>query len=308
MQEFTVALESPFNLDFTLASGQAFRWERRGEWWYGVVSGGVLKVRQEGESLRCASGADSIDSQFVRGYFRLDDDIEAILDSIMKDEVMAQAVQRFYGLRLLKQEPWECLASFALATNSNIPRIVKMVSAVSTAFGERVVFEGDEFRSFPKAEAIADASLEALRSCGLGYRTPFLRHIAASVADGKVDLTELRLQDYDSARGILLKEALGEKALLGVGPKVADCVLLYSCGKNEAFPIDVWVARALADQYARLFPKELRAKLGSKSKARLGRRDYDEVSKVVREHYGRYAGYAQLYLYMSARSLKQALP
>ena len=148
--EFTVALTSPFSLEYTLESGQLFRWKRRGEWWCGVVAGSALRLRQEGEVLRCASGSDHLDSSFVTRYFRLDEDLEHILASLSKDEVVTRAVQTLYGLRLVSQDRWECLASFVLATNANIPRISKMVSAVCERYGEGFIFEGESYRSFPR--------------------------------------------------------------------------------------------------------------------------------------------------------------
>ncbi len=300
--EFTIGLESPFSLDYTLESGQVFRWENKGEWWYGVVSGAVLKLKQEGDSLRCVSGSDLLNSGFLRNYFRLDEELEQILASVMKDETITQAVQRFYGMRLMRQERWECLASFVLATNSNIPRIKKMVDAVCERYGEPLEFEGVQYRTFPKPETLAAASVADLRACGLGYRAPFLKHVALSIDEGKVDFSELSLRDYEEARSILLTKLFGEKLLLGVGPKVADCVLLYSCGKDEAFPIDVWIARELAKSYPKLLSRELRRKLAPERQVKLGRGDYDRISSAARAFFGRHAGYAQQYLFMSARS------
>ncbi|MDA4125360.1 MAG: hypothetical protein OK438_07960 [Thaumarchaeota archaeon] len=300
--EFTIALESPFSLDLTLQSGQVFRWENRGEWWYGVVSGGVIKMKQEGDSLRCISGSDLLNGAFVRSYFRLDDELEQILGSVMKEDRMTQAVQKFYGLRLIRQERWECLASFVLATNSNIPRIRKMVEAVCSKYGEPLVFEGIRYSSFPKPEVLAAATVAELRECGLGYRAPFLKHVASSIDEGKVDFSELTLRDYEDARKILLTKLFGEKLLLGVGPKVADCVLLYSCEKDEAFPIDVWIARELATSYPNLLTKELKRKLGPERKSKLGRGDYERLSASVRSYFGEHAGYAQQYLFMMARA------
>ncbi len=300
--EFSIGLESPFSLDYTLESGQVFRWENRGEWWYGVVSGGVLKVKQEGDTLRCISGSDLLDGAFARNYFRLDEKLEQVLDSIMKDETMTQAVQRFYGMHLLRQDRWECLASFVLATNSNIPRIKKMVAEICSRFGEPLEFEGVQYYDFPRPERLAAASVAGLRECGLGYRAPFLKHVAASIEDGKVDFSELTFRDYADAREILLKKLFGEKLLLGVGPKVADCVLLYSLGKDEAFPIDVWVARELAKSYPQLLTRELRRKLAPERKAKLARGDYERISSSARSFFGRYAGYAQQYLFMLART------
>lgn len=300
--EFTIGLESPFSLEYTLESGQVFRWENRGEWWYGVVSGAVIKLKQEGDSLRCISGSDLLDSAFIRNYFRLDEDLQQVLSSIMRDERMTQAVQRFYGMRLVRQERWECLASFVLATNSNIPKIKKMVDSVCSRFGDPIEFERIQYRAFPKPDALARASVESLRACGLGYRAPFLKHVAVSVYDDKVDFSELSLLDYEEARKTLQAKLFGEKLLLGVGPKVADCFLLYSGGKDEAFPIDVWIARELAKSYPKLLSRELRRKLAPESEAKLARGDYDRVSAAARRFFGRYAGYAQQYLFMMARS------
>jgi N-glycosylase/DNA lyase len=300
--EFTVGLGSPFSLDYTLDSGQVFRWERKGEWWYGVVPGGVLKVRQEGESLRCSSASDILGSGFVRSYFRLDEDLKEILASIAVDKPVIQAVQKFYGLRLIRQERWECLASFLLATNANIPRIKKMVAAVCAKYGEPFEFEGIRYTSFPKPETLASASLDDLRGCGLGYRAPFLKRVATSVSEGRVDFTELSIHDYEEARKELMRKLFGEKLLLGVGPKVADCVLLYSLGKDEAFPIDVWISRELTTSYPRLFGVKLKKQLVREGKVRLGSGDYERISMAVRKHFGRYAGYAQQYLYMAART------
>ncbi len=293
---------APFNLEYTLESGQVFRWENRGEWWYGVVGDGVLKIKQEGDSLFCESGTEALDAAFVRRYFRMDDDLMGIMGSIMKDKLMANAVQRFYGLRLIRQDMWECLASFVLATNSNIPSIRRMIANVCKAFGELFTFEGLQYRRFPMAETLSEASVSGLEGCGLGYRAPFLKRVAQAVHEGRIDLSELRLLDYAEARELLLKKLLGEKLLLGVGPKVADCVLLFSCDKDEAFPIDVWVARALTKYYPRLVDQKTVKRLMSKTTRSLGRGLYDSVSLAARSHFGRYAGYAQQYLFMLART------
>jgi len=306
--EFTMGLDFPFSLDYTLESGQVFRWERKGEWWYGVVSGGALKLRSEQDSIRCVSSSDVLGSAFVRRYFRLDEPLEDVLGSIAKDDVMREAVQKFYGLRLIQQERWECLASFLLATNANIPRIKKMVASVCATYGDPFEFEGSQMKAFPRPEILAEAELSELVNCGLGYRAPFLKRVAGAVASGRIDFTELADMDYEKARAELLRELLGEKVLPGVGPKVADCVLLYSFGKDEAFPIDVWISRELVKSYPKLIPRRIRAKLRTGAKAKLTAADYNEISKAARARFGGYAGYAQLYLYSAARSRPTASP
>lgn len=299
--QFTVAPRPPFSLDYTLDSGQVFRWERRAESWYGVVDRGVLKVTLEGESLRCETSSDRLDGAFVRNYFRLDEEIQPILLSMMKDSTLTRAVQRFYGMRLIRQDGWECLASFVLATNSNIPRIKGMVANVSKAFGEVVEFEGTSYNLFPQPAALAEAPMVRLQGCGLGYRAPFLKKVAQAVDRGRIDFGELSVLDYERARDLLLVRLSGEKLLLGVGPKVADCVLLFSCGKDEAFPIDVWIARTLVRLYPQLLDPKLRKKLSGR-KAALTLKEYKRVSDSAREHFGAYAGYAQQYLFMLARA------
>jgi N-glycosylase/DNA lyase len=299
--DFAIVLTSPFSLDYTLESGQLFRWTRKGEWWFGVVSGSILKVRQEGDTLRCSAGSDHLDRTFVTRYFRLDEDLNHVLATLNKDEVISRAVQRLYGLRLARQDKWECLASFVLATNANIPRIVKMVSAICAKYGDQFDFEGDAYCAFPSPETLAGASVDDLRACGLGYRAQFLRHVSSSVAEGKVDFASLDTTSYGQARNVLLKELLGEKLLLGVGPKVADCVLLYSCGKDEAFPIDVWIAKVLAKSYPRILGQNLRRKYAHEGKVKLAPSDYTKISERARSYFGPYAGYAQQYLYMAAR-------
>ncbi len=274
----------------------------RGDWWCGVVGGEVLKVRQEGDILKCVSSSDAVGASWVSDYFRLDEDLEHVLASISRDEAITRAVERFYGLRLIRQDRWECLASFVLATNANIPRIAKMVEAVCAKYGEAFEFEGEVYHRFPRPQALADSRVSALRGCGLGYRAPFLKKVAASVAKGDVDFGAVASLPYEESRRLLLRELFGEKVLLGVGPKVADCVLLYSCGKDESFPIDVWIARALARSYPWLIGSSLMARLKRDGKVRLAAGDYAKLSASVRGYFGEYAGYAQQYLFMAIRS------
>ena len=299
--EFTVSLDSAFSLDYTLESGQLFRWERRGEWWWGTVTGGIMKMKQEGDLLRCASGSDLLDGEFVTRYFRLDVDLDHVLATISRDETISRAIERFYGLRLAGQDTWECLASFVLATNANIPRIKKMVAAVCARFGGYIEFEGEKRNAFPSPDDLAKASEKDLLACGLGYRAPFLKKVATSIADGRMDFGALESLSYSESKELLLTELLGQKLLLGVGPKVADCVLLYSCGKDEAFPIDVWIAKVLAASYPTLLGPALTRRYRAEGKAKLSPSDYERISAKARTYFGKYAGYAQQYLFMAAR-------
>jgi N-glycosylase/DNA lyase len=308
--EFKLNLSSiPFDLGHTLDSGQSFRWSARGEWWYGVVFGSAIKVRQEESSLVCetaAAAAEQLTPRLVHEYFRLDDSLERIYSRIMKDDHVTEAIQRFYGLRLINQDVWECLVSFVIATNTNIPRIKLMISNLCERFGEKASFEGNAYSAFPTAHALAQASLEDLTSCGLGYRARFVRSVAQKVNEGSVDLEELRLLDYERAKDLLTESILGEKTLLGIGRKAADCVLLFSCGKDSSFPIDVWMARVLSKYYPRLFDKETARRLDShvSRASRLSAGQYEKISASMREYFGEYAGYAQQYLFHDARKSK----
>jgi len=307
--EFKLNLSTlPFDLGHTLDSGQAFRWEQRGEWWYGVLPGCAVKVRQEEASLVCVTSSEQLTPHSVHEYFRLDDSLERIYSQIMKDDHITEAIQRFYGLRLINQDVWECLVSFVIATNTNIPRIKLMISRLCEKFGEKASFEGNEYAHFPSAERLAEASLEDLGACGLGYRARFVKAVAQKVSSGSVSLDELKLLDYERARDLLTQRILGEKTLLGIGRKAADCVLLFSCGKDSSFPIDVWMARVLSRYYPTLFEKEIAKRLDShvSNMVRLSGGAYESISASMREYFGEYAGYAQQYLFHDARKSKLA--
>ena len=258
-------------------------------------------MKQEGDLLRCSSSSDRLNSEFVTRYFRFDVDLDHVLATISKDETVSRAVERFYGLRIVAQDSWECLASFVLATNANIPRIKRMVTTVCSRYGGALEFEGEKGNAFPQASDLANANEEDLLACGLGYRAPFLKRVATSVAENRVDFVTVRNLDYAESRKLLLTELLGQKLLLGVGPKVADCVLLYSCGKDEAFPIDVWIAKVLATSYPTLMGPALARRYRAEGKAKLSPCDYDRISARARAYFGKYAGYAQQYLFMAAR-------
>lgn len=302
--EFKLNLSNvPFDLGHTLDSGQAFRWAQKGEWWSGVLEGGAIRVKQEEASMVCVTATDRLSPQAVREYFRIDDSLERIYSKIMRDAHITEAIQRFYGLRLVDQDVWECLVSFVIATNTNIPRIKLMISNLCKRFGEGGSFEGDPYWLFPTPESLAGASVEDLGACGLGYRARFVKSVAERVRSGSVDLQELDLLDYEGARDLLIQRLLGEKTLLGIGRKAADCVLLFSCGKDSSFPIDVWMARVLSTYYPSLFDAELAGRLNShvSGSGRLSGGDYDRISASMRDYFGEYAGYAQQYLFHDAR-------
>jgi len=284
--------KTPFSLDQTLSCGQTFRWEKRGDWWIGVVSQTALKMRQKNNVLEFKASLTDVDTGFIWRYFRLDDDLPLIYSRIMKDRHMNEAVNYFRGLRLIRQEPWECLVSYLCATNKNIPAIKQMIFSLCKRFGTAMRFEGEEFYAFPKPEALAKASLKELRQCGLGYRAERVLETGKLVNSGNFNLEALKTMPYERAKEELL-------TLPGVGPKVADCVLLFSFNKLEAFPIDVWMKRIILEYYSQYFEPEFVAKM--RAKKSLSPREYQTIHAFARKHFGVYLGYAQEYLYHHKR-------
>jgi N-glycosylase/DNA lyase len=284
-----VRLDVAFDLDFSLCCGQVFRWRKVGKWWYGVVGERVFKVQQNGAEL----DFENVDEDFVRYYFGLNDDLAQISNCISKDDYIRLALRRFEGLRIVRQDPWECLISFICATYKSIAAIEQMLQKLSMKFGERRVFDGLEFYPFPSAERLAFASERGLRECGLGYRAKYVQATAKKIHEEKINLESLTSLPYLEARKFLLGFA-------GVGLKVADCVLLFSLEKLEAFPVDVWVKRVILNHYCDHFPEALVKKMKSHNSLTNG--EYEKIGAFARSYFGRYAGYAQEYLYHYERT------
>jgi N-glycosylase/DNA lyase len=282
-------LAVPFDLDLSLCCGQVFRWQKLDGWWYGVVGDRVLKVRQCGAELEFA-GADE---KFVQRYFGLDLDLAFISRCIAKDFYIKDALKQFKGLRLLRQEPWECLVSFVCSIQKNIPAIEQMLTKISSKFGEKRLFEGKTFYLFPNPQRLASADVDELRSCSLGFRAKYVAAAARKIFDEAIDLNSLKTLPYLQAQKALLE-------FCGVGQKVADCVLLFSLDKTEAFPVDVWVKRVILNRYADKLPPELAQKL--QSRPQLINADYRKIGDWARGYFGVYAGYAQEYLFHFERT------
>jgi N-glycosylase/DNA lyase len=282
-------LDVAFDLDFSLCCGQVFRWRKSGDWWYGVVGEHVFKVRQRGMEL----DFENVSEQFVRGYFGLNDNLTQISQCIAKDDYMQKALCRFMGLRIVRQVPWECLISFICATYKSIAAIELMLKKISIKYGEKQVFDGSEFYTFPTVEKLANASENGLRECGLGYRAKYVQATAKKIQGENINLEGLKALPYLEARKALL-------GFSGVGLKVADCVLLFSLEKMEAFPVDVWVKRVILNHYQNMFPEALVKKMQSHNSLTNG--EYEKIGAFSRSYFGVYAGYAQEYLFHYERT------
>lgn len=278
-----------FNLDVTLCCGQAFRWDKQGEWWYGIVEQRVVKVRQNSDELEF----ENVNIDFVRDYFGLDDDLPKILSEISKDEHIKRAINAFYGLRILRQNPWECLISYICATYKNIKAIKQMLLNLSRKSGKRICLDGYEFYTFPTVERLAKAKLEEIADCGLGYRAKYVSETAKMVHENGFELESLRKLSYEQARKELLN-------FPGVGLKVADCVLLFSLGKLEAFPVDVWIKRAILKYHSHNFSSQFIQKVSDRKSH--SDSEYEKLNQFGRKYFGKYAGYAQEYLYHYERT------
>jgi N-glycosylase/DNA lyase len=285
-------LSVPFDLDFSLCCGQVFRWKKIGDWWYGVVGANVFKIRQCGAELEF----DGVNSEFVTRYFGLTDDLKKVSRCIGRDDYIREALHRFEGLRIVRQDPWECLISFICATYKSIAAIELMLRKLSVKFGERKAFDGSDFYTFPTVEKLASASLNELRDCGLGYRAKYVKETAEKIRERKKQLESLKTMPYLDAR-----KALAE--FPGVGLKVADCVLLFSLEKMEAFPVDVWVKRAILNHYANQLPEHLAKKLSTHNSLSIS--EYENLNAFGRSYFGQYAGYAQEYLYHYERTQRR---
>jgi N-glycosylase/DNA lyase len=282
-------LKVTFDLDFSLCCGQVFRWRKIDGWWYGVVGENVVKVRQCG----CELEFENVSEEFVQSYFGLNDDLAQISECIGRDDYVRKALGRFEGLRIVRQVPWECLISFICATYKSIAAIELMITKLSKKYGQKQVFDGMDFYNFPTVEQLADASENSLRECGLGYRAKYVQATALKIHSEKIDLEDLKKMTYQEARKMLLEFS-------GVGLKVADCVLLFSLEKTEAFPVDVWVKRVILNHYANQLPEPFVKKLQSHNSVTNG--EYLKISAFARSYFGAFAGYAQEYLYHFERT------
>jgi N-glycosylase/DNA lyase len=281
---------TPFSLEHTLSCGQVFRWERMGDWWYGIVGEKVVKVRQIGGRLLFQGFPEKIDAHFMENYFRLDDNLPLILSRINKDRQIGEAIRAFRGLRIIRQEPWECLISYMCATNANIPAIRNMIFNLSKKFGRKITLGNYDFYTFPKAKDLAEADLKEIEKCKLGFRVERVLEVSRMIDDKEFDLESLSKMGYKEAKDKLM-------SLPGVGQKVADCVLLFSLGKLEAFPVDVWIKRIILKSYPTHFEPSFTERILAKRS--ITPKEYEKITFFGRNYFGEYAGYAQEYLFHS---------
>ncbi|GAB3030068.1 DNA-3-methyladenine glycosylase family protein [Natronobiforma cellulositropha] len=279
----------------TLESGQSYLWERddgemyAGEpnpeaWYETVVDGHLLRVRQRDGRLEWESTTDAAD--LVRERLRLDDDLERIAARAPDDPLVREAYAAHTGLRLVADPPFPTLISFICSAQMRVRRIHRMVSTLAAAYGDELVVDGRTYHAFPTPDQLAGATEDELRDLGLGYRAPYVVRTAEMVASGEAHPEAARDLPYEEARDYLTQ-------FVGVGEKVADCVLLFALDFDEAVPLDTWIKGAITDYYPDC-----------------DRGSYADTSRAIRERLGcvdgdvpdRYAGYAQTYVFHHLRT------
>ncbi|PSP80398.1 8-oxoguanine DNA glycosylase [Halobacteriales archaeon QS_4_69_225] len=288
------ALDGGFDLQATLECGQSYLWRRAdghmyeepnaagGDAWYHVALPStatetdepeVIRLRQVDELLEWEASTPNAYAR-IEELLRLDDDLEAILAATPDDPLIERAYEAYRGLRLVRDPPFASLVSFICSAQMRVGRIHEMQVSLAERYGESVAFDGETYRAFPTAERLAAASEADLRELSLGYRAPYVERTAEMVADGEAHPGEARDLAYEAARESLTR-------FVGVGRKVADCVLLFSLGHLQAVPLDTWIRTAIEEHYPDC-----------------ERDNYEETSRAIRERFGgEYAGYAQTYVF-----------
>ena len=283
--------ELPGGLDLqsTVESGQSYVWRREdgrmyeapnvhggSAWYYTVTDGEVIRARQLDGRLEWESTTDAV--PYLRELLRLDDDLDAIRAATPADPLVDEAYAAFPGMRIVRDPFFPCLVSFICSAQMRVGRIHGMQTALARTYGEEVEFDGRTYRAFPTPERLAAATEADLRDLRLGYRAPYVGKSAELLADGEIDVAAIRDLPYEEAR-----EAM--QAFVGVGDKVADCVLLFSLGHLEAVPLDTWIRSAIGEYYPHC-----------------DRGSYAETSRAIREQFGPYAGYTQTYVFHHLRN------
>lgn len=228
-----------FDLEQTLDCGQAFRWSQSDNGiWHGIAFGRYIELYENNGDIIIKGASKEDFEKLWKNYFDLERDYAQIIKEVSRDATVKKAAQYSRGIRLLNQEPWEALCSFIISQNNNIPRIKGIIERLCESFGDKI----DGGYTFPSAETIALLTLDDLSVIRSGFRAKYILDAAQKVAAGEIKLETLKHTDYDTARKILM-------SIKGVGPKVADCVLLYGLCHKNAFPRDVWINRALEQMF-----------------------------------------------------------
>ena len=286
MERGAIALETlPGGLDLqaTLESGQTYLWTREdgatyessgahggSSWYRTVLEGEAIRVRQQDGVLKWESSTDAV--PLLERLLGLQDDLPAIVSATPDDPLVTEAYETYTGMRIVRDPFFPCVISFICSAQMQVPRIFRMQEALRREYGDELTVNGESWWAFPTPAQLATATEAELRDLNLGYRAPYVLDTARALADG-IFVPENLPEEYEAARSALTE-------LVGVGDKVADCVLLFSLGYLEAVPLDTWIRTAIAEYYPEC-----------------DRGNYTETSRAIREQFGPYAGYTQTYVF-----------
>lgn len=271
-------LARDFSLKHSLECGQFFRYKKIGEFYYVHSADILFKAKQDGDKIYYKFAENNKlgnkklnEAEFLKRFFRLDDNLKDIKKAVVKDKHLREAFSRFKGLRLIRQEPWECTISYLCSSASNIPKIQKNIELLSKTFGKKIKLDYYEGFTFPEKGKIND--MKKIKKCGVGFRARYILEANSKLKD----IERLKNVGYIKAKNELMKNK-------GIGEKIADCICLFSLNKNEAFPVDVWMKKVMNKLY-----------LGEKVNS-------DEIRRFARNYFGKNAGYAQQYLFYMIRN------
>ncbi len=259
--------------------GQCFRWNKEEDGSYtGVFKNNVLNVKKEGEKIIFEGICEGDIKDVCRDYFDLDTNYEEIKEKLSNiDEYLKTSIEYGSGIRILNQDLWETIISFIISANNNIPRIKVIIDKMCKKYGNCIKYKGKEYYTFPSIEKLGEASVEDIRTLGVGFRDKRIYETTQMFLNKEITLQELESEEDTD----VLREKL--MTLSGVGEKVADCVMLFSLKKYNVFPVDVWVRRVMNELYI----KEDDEKKVSKKL----------LQKLAKEKYASLAGLAQQYLF-----------
>ena len=285
-QQYIIENMKSFELKDIFDCGQCFRWNKQNDNSYtGVFQKNVINVRKEDNKIIFKGICEKDIKSTIEFYFDLDRDYEEIKNKLSKiDNNVKKSVEYGKGIRILNQDLWETIISFIISANNNIPRIKGIIERISEKYGDKIEWNGKAYYTFPTPEQLKHVTVQEYRSLGLGFRDIRLYETTKMILDKKVDLEKMK----DNKNTLEVREQLLQ--LSGVGPKVADCILLFSTLKRfEAFPIDVWVRRVMNDLYIK---NEDETKVSKK-----------QIEKIAAEKFGDLAGLAQQYLFYWRREV-----
>ena len=234
------------NVELCLFCGQAFRWKKNEDGsFHGVVDGKITDIVQKENEIIFLNTSQEDFLSLWKDYFDLESDYESTVKRFDEDKNISAAVKEYYGIRILHQRPWEALCSFIISQNNNIPRITGIIDRLCESFGERV---GEKDYSFPSYERMKNVTAEDMAPLRAGFRSKYIADAVSKLCSGEISLEKIKEMPISEARTELMK-------IKGVGAKVAECTLLYGFGRKEAFPIDVWVKKIMAEMYPNGLPE-----------------------------------------------------